>query len=325
MKRVVTITFSPCIDKSTSVTAMISEKKLKCALPKLEPGGGGINVARAIHKLGGNSIAMFPAGGYTGNFFIELLRKENVPSLIVKTKEETRENIIILDEATNQQYRFCMPGNPLEENEWKEILYLLECMEEIDVIVASGSLPPGVPQDVFAQIALIAKNKKVKFIVDTSGKALKYAIAEGVYLVKPNLAELSYLAGKEFLHESEIPAVALQILSTSKCEAIMVSLGSEGALLVTKAIVKKIVPPPVKKVSTVGAGDSMVAGIVFALSRNESLETAAEYGVACGTAATLSPGTGLCKLDDVKKLFAIIKKSATEETTADQYFHNKPI
>jgi 6-phosphofructokinase 2 len=308
MKRVVTITFSPCIDKSTSVAAMIPEKKLKCALPKLEPGGGGINVARAIHKLGGNSIALFPAGGYTGKYFTGLLNKENVPSLIVETKEETRENIIIVDEATNQQYRFGMPGTPLEESEWKEMLRLLEDMEEIDFIVASGSLPPGLPKDVFAQIAVIAKNKKIKFIADTSGEALKCAVAEGLYLVKPNLAELSYLAGKEFLHEKEIPLVAQQILSAGKCEAIVVSIGSEGALLVTKTIVKKITPPPVKKISTVGAGDSMVAGIVFSLSRNESLETAVEYGVACGTAATLNPGTGLCKPEDVKKLFEIIKQ-----------------
>jgi 6-phosphofructokinase 2 len=323
MKRVATITFSPCIDKSASVAAMIPEKKLKCALPKLEPGGGGINVARAIHKLGGNAIALFPAGGYTGEYFIDLLRKENVPSLIVKTKEETRENIIILDEATNQQYRFGMPGSSLAENEWKEILHLLEDMQNIDFIVASGSLPPGVPKDVFAQIAIIAKNKKVKFIADTSGEALRYAVSEGLFLVKPNLAELSYLAGKEYLPEEEIVIVAKQLLATGKCEAIVVSLGSEGALLVTKTIVKKITPPPVKKISTVGAGDSMVAGIVFSLCRNESLATAVEFGVACGTAATMNPGTGLCKPCDAEKLFEIIKKNTvTGEVHTGPHFYN---
>lgn len=317
MKKIVTITFSPCIDKSTSVTAMLPEKKLKCARPKLEPGGGGINVARAVHKLGGNSIALFPAGGYTGKYFVELLQNENVPSLVIETKEETRENIIVFDEATRQQYRFGMPGNPLTNDEWQQVLQRLEEMQGIGYIVASGSLPPGVPPNVFAKIALIAKGKKAKFIADTSGEALKWALSEEIFLIKPNLAELSRLAGKDYLQEKEIPGIARQILSGSRCKAIVVSMGSEGALLITKTIIKKITSPRVKKVSTVGAGDSMVAGIVLSLSRNEDLTTAVEYGVACGTAATLNPGTGLCDLVNVEKLYSVIKSKGTAAMSID--------
>lgn len=310
MSSIITVTFSPCIDKSTSVARLIPEKKLRCAYPRLEPGGGGINVARAIRKLGGEALALFPAGGYSGKYFIELLQKENVPSLIIETKSETRDSIVVLDEASNQQYRFNMPGNPLSDQEWQKVLRELEAINDASYIVASGSLPPGVPENILAQLAVIAKKKNARFIADTSGEALRYAADEGVYLLKPNLGELGYLIGKEYLEQEEIAAAAKQLVENGKCEVVVVSMGSAGALLVTKTIEKKIVAPSVKIKSTVGAGDSMVAGIVWKLSKGKSLETSAAYGVACGTAATLSPGAGLCKRQDVEMLFkAITNKS----------------
>src|SRR5262245_43167445 len=143
MSAIVTITFSPCIDKSTSVPSLIAEKKLKCAAPKLEPGGGGINVARAIKKLGGKATAIFPSGGYTGKYFNHLMEKEEVPSIIIETASETRENIIVLDESTNNQYRFGMPGTELSDEEWGKCLTALNELDGADYIIASGSLPPG--------------------------------------------------------------------------------------------------------------------------------------------------------------------------------------
>jgi 6-phosphofructokinase 2 len=307
MTSIVTITFSPCIDKSTSVSRLIPEKKLRCTYPKLEPGGGGINVARAIKKLGGEAIAIYPAGGYSGKYFIELLQQENVPSVIIKSKSETRENIVVLDESSNQQYRFGMPGNPLAEDGWQKILQELEAIPEVQYIVASGSLPPGVPENIFARIAVIAKKKNAKFIADTSGEALRHAADEGVFLLKPNLGELAYLTGKNYLEQEDIAVAAKQLIENGKCEALVVSMGSAGALLVTKSIEKKITPPPVKIKSTVGAGDSMVGGIILSLSRGKSLEEAAEYGVACGTAATMNPGTELCHLEDAERLYGLIR------------------
>jgi len=307
MPDIVTVTFSPCIDKSTSVPFLVPDKKLRCAAPKLEPGGGGINVARALKKLGADATAIYPAGSYTGRFFIELLNKESISSVIIETKNETRENIVVLDEATNQQYRFGMPGTPLDENEWQQILQVLQNMENVKFIVASGSLPPGVPVDIFARIAVIARKKNAKLIVDTSGEALKHAVDEGVFLLKPSHAELSFLAGKEFLETGEINETARRIIDSGRCEAVVVSLGSAGALLMTRSIEKHFIPPHVKRRSTVGAGDSMVAGMVFKLVQGGDLETAVQYGVASGTAATLNPGTELCRRDDVEKLFQLMR------------------
>ena len=308
MSKIVTITFSPCIDKSTSVPSLSPEKKLRCTAPKLEPGGGGINVARAMQKLGGEAIAIFPSGGYTGKFFNHLLEKENVPSVIIETSSETRENIIVLDESTNNQYRFGMPGTELRENEWKQCLKAVEEISNAEFIIASGSLPPGVPLNIYAQLARIAKNKNAKYIVDTSGEALKEAADEGVYLLKPNLGELSSLSGIEKIDRGNVEEVAKELILKNRCDVIVVSLGSEGALLVTKSETYWAIPPEVDRKSTVGAGDSMVAGIVYSLSRSMNLKQALQYGVACGTAATMHPGTELCRKEDADGLYALIQK-----------------
>jgi 6-phosphofructokinase 2 len=310
MPSIITITFSPCIDKSTSISELIPEKKLKCSTPKLEPGGGGINVARAIKKLGGEATAIFPSGGYTGKFFDHLMEVEKISSMIIETKNESRENIIVLDESANNQYRFGMPGTILSDEEWKQILKLVEEITDAAFIIASGSLPPGVPLNIYAQLAKIAKNKKAKFIVDTSGEALKHAADEGVYLLKPNFGELSSLAGTKEILPGEIKEIATEIIAKGKAEVRVVSMGAAGAMLVTKEMAEMITPPPVIRKSTVGAGDSMVAGIVYYLSQNKNLHEAVQYGVACGTAATLNPGTELCSKEDADRLFVeILKKT----------------
>lgn len=306
MSPIITITFSPCIDKSTSVQSLIPEKKLKCSPPKLEPGGGGINVARAIIKLGGEATAIFPSGGYTGKFFNHLLEKENVPCVIIESTNETRENIIVLDESTNNQYRFGMPGTELSENEWKQCLQAVENINDPGFIIASGSLPPGVPLDIYGQLAKIAKAKNAKYIVDTSGEALKQAADKGVYLLKPNLGELSTLAGTQKIDIENVEEIAKEVIRKKNCEIIVVSLGAAGALLVTATKTYKAIAPEVNRKSTVGAGDSMVAGIVYSLSGGKNLEQALQYGVACGTAATMNTGTELCKKKDADFLYTLI-------------------
>ncbi|MEO8110686.1 MAG: 1-phosphofructokinase family hexose kinase [Ginsengibacter sp.] len=309
MSKIITITFSPCIDKSTSIPELIPEKKLLCSSPKLEPGGGGINVARALKKLGEDAIAIFPSGGYTGKYFNHLMEAENISSKIIEIENETRENIIVLDESINSQYRFGMPGTELSEKEWKKCLLAVEEINDIGYIVASGSLPPGVPVNIYARLAEIAKQKKARLIVDTSGEALKEAAERGVYLLKPNLGELSFLAGKEKLEPGDIIKVSQQVIAKGMCEVIVISMGMAGAHFITKDIVEVIKAPQVNRQSTVGAGDSMVAGIVYFLCSGKSLPEAVQFGVACGTAATMNPGSELCKKEDAYALFNLIQNN----------------
>ena len=307
MSKIITITFNPAIDKSTSVEKLIPEKKLNCELPVYEPGGGGINVARAIKKLGGEATAVYLAGGYSGIRFTELLKGESIETIVTETQNDTRENLVVFENNTNKQFRFGMPGLKVSEPEWQAFLKSIEDIDKIDFIVASGSLPEGIPSDIFAKIALIAQDKKAKFIVDTTGEALTKAVEAGVYLIKPNLGELSSLTGKGELSVESVGKVARQLIQKGKCEVVAVSMGADGAMLVTKDLMLAIKPPKVDRKSTVGAGDSMVAGIVLSLANNKDLIESVQYGVACGTAATMNEGSELCRKEDAERLYHLIK------------------
>lgn len=304
MPKIVTITFNPCIDKTTTVKKLIPEKKLHCNEPKFEPGGGGINVARAIKKLGGESVAIYPAGGYIGQFFTYLLKKEMVDAIVIGVEHAMRENVIVLEENSNNQFRFGFPGAKLNDHEWKACLEEIEKMNDTEYIVASGSIPVGVPTDIFARLAAIARRKNDKLIIDTSGSALKLAAEEGVYLMKPNIGELGSLVGKKDLTLRDVPDAGRKIISLGLCEVLVISMGEEGALLITKHREFTVKSPQIEKKSTVGAGDSMVAGIVLQLSKGKSIEEAFLYGVASGTAATMNVGTELCHKKDADTLYS---------------------
>jgi 6-phosphofructokinase 2 len=245
---------------------------------------------------------MYFAGGYNGSFFRELISNENIPSLVIPITGNTRTNVIVVDKSTQLQYRFGMVSPPVEDKDWQLFLQELEKQEGYEYVIASGSLPDGVPPDFFGRVAAIVKKRNAKLIVDTSGEALKQAVREGVFMIKPNLNELSSLYGKEELQQDELIMAARSVIHDGGCEVMVVSMGKGGAVLVTKDKNIHVIPPDVPVRSTVGAGDSMVAGMVFGLSNGLSWEGVLRYGIACGTAATMNEGTALCKKESVEVL-----------------------
>jgi len=303
MKKIITLTVNPAIDKSTNVAGIKSNSKLRCACPVYEAGGGGINVSRVINELGGTSLCMYMAGGPTGSHLRDMLVDLDILQQVIHIEGWVRENLSVTDTTNNQQYRFGMPGPMVNESEWKNTLDQLDnVLSEGDVLVASGSLCPGMPIDFFAQVSRITQKKKAKYILDTSGEALLKGAQAGVYLLKPNLGELATLCGIETISFSEMESIAKTFLENNPCEVLLVSLGAQGAMLTTKDSVEYIAAPIVYQKSTIGAGDSMVAGMVFALAQGKSLPEMAKYGVSCGTAATMTSGTQLCKMKDVEEL-----------------------
>jgi 6-phosphofructokinase 2 len=304
MQTIVTLTINPAIDTSTAVDHVVTDRKLRCNTPRHDPGGGGINVSRAIRKLGGDSLAVFVAGGPTGQLLQDLLDREGVRQLPVPTEAWTRENLYVLEGSTRHQYRFVMPGPALREAEWQQCLDQLGRLpEQPDYLVASGSLPPGVPEDFFARVARIAKKRGSRFVLDTRGDPLRLALEEGVYLIKPNLREMWELAGQELRDEPHQAAAAMQVVREKQSEVVVLSLGPAGALLATAAGTERLWAPSVRIQSRVGAGDCMLGGLILSLARGMALRAAVRFGIAAGAAATLNPGTQLCSREDTERLF----------------------
>lgn len=306
---ILTITLNPAVDKSSTTQNIQPEKKIRCTLPVYEPGGGGINVSRGLARLGIASVALFPYGGRTGQLLNDLLQKEKIDTHPVRISTETRENFIITDTSNNNQFRFGMPGEKISEQEAKDLYdAVFNTVPFPTIAVISGSLPEGISPVWLQNLIKELKSKNVKIVADTSGEALSETLNEGVYLIKPNLGELSRLTGKEELDNESADEAAKQLVKEGKAEIVVVSMGPQGAYLVTKNETIHIPAPSVKKLSTVGAGDSMVAGMVSVIAGGGSLTEMGRMGVACGTAATMSTGTGLFTKENADKLYKWLSK-----------------
>ncbi len=304
--KITTVTVNPALDKSTHLRGLVPEQKIRCDAPRYDAGGGGINVSKAIARLNGESLALFTAGGPTGEMMKELLIKEAINIDPITVQNWTRESFVAVDDNTNSQYRFGFPGAALSESEKVTILEKIAALST-DFLVLSGSLNDGLSTDFYKEIAEHAKNSNIKVIVDTSGESLQKVLETSVYLIKPNVGELAKLVGVDRLEMEEVNQAAKKIIAQGSAEIIVVSLGPQGAALVTKDSYDYVPAPHVAKKSTVGAGDSMVGGMVWALSQNKSLDEVLRWGVACGSAATMNEGTQLFKIEDANRLFEWLK------------------
>jgi 6-phosphofructokinase 2 len=293
---------NPALDLATEAERVIPTRKLRCSEARYDPGGGGVNVARVIHTLGGEATAIFPAGGPTGELLTSLLAKSGIPHHAVAISGLTRESFSVSERSSGDQFRFVLPGPALTVDEQQRCLAAVTALTPPpDYLVASSSLPPGVPPDFYAELARLAQRSGIRLVLDTSGESLRQA--EGIYLLKPNRNELSQLAGRLLSGETEVRDAAEQLLAEGRAEVVVVSLGRDGALLVSAQGSQHFPALDVPIRSTVGAGDTMVGAIVFALARGWELVDAVRLGIAASAATLLSPGTGLCRRDDVERLY----------------------
>ena len=311
MTPVLTVTPNPAIDLSASTEHVVPVRKVRCSTVRRDAGGGGINVARVVRRLGSEVTAIYPAGGSTGQLVRRLLDRENVRSVAMDVAEETREDFTVVEERTRNQYRFVMPGPVLTQQEWRRCLNAVDRMAALPpLVVCSGSLPPGLPDDFYARIARIAKARGSKLILDTSGKPLAAALQEGVFLVKPNLRELREFANAPLEDEQSWIAEGRRLIAAGGTEIVALTLAERGALLITRDGALHARAPDIETVSAVGAGDSFVGGIVSALARGYGITEAFRWGVAAGSAAVLNEGTELCHAPDVTRLYDEVKTSA---------------
>jgi 6-phosphofructokinase 2 len=309
-EKIVTLTMNPAIDTSVSIERMVTAHKMRCLTTRRDPGGGGINVARTLKRFGAEPLAIFPMGGASGLMLEHLVAAERVRHQSFVIEHDCRANFTANEIETNTQYRFVLPGPTLNEEEWNAGLGLMTQAASSGFAVASGSLPDGVPDGFYAQLAknLKVNGSDVKFVLDTSGLPLKCALESGVYLVKPSLSEFSKLLDMKFdekpLDEILPPCLeaARKLVANRGADIVALTMGADGAMLVSREVALLAKPPPVTVRGTVGAGDSFLGLLILSIARQMPLPDAFRQAVAAGSAALLSPGTGLCTPDDVAQL-----------------------
>ncbi|GAA3906133.1 1-phosphofructokinase family hexose kinase [Microbacterium invictum] len=309
---ILTVTPNPALDVSTSTERVIAEHKLRCGPTRLDPGGGGVNVSRVVRNLGGASLAVYAAGGPTGQAYRELLDREGIASRMVRIAQSTRESFTVDETSSAEQFRFVLQGPELSEPEWRSLVSAVA--DDLPVggfLVGSGSLPPGAPVDLYAQLTRIAREHDARMIVDTSGEALRAALDEGVHLIKPSKRELGELVGAELGDLDSLIEASREMVGRGACETVALTLGGDGAVIVSAGEVLRLPTPRVKVLSTVGAGDSFLGALVLRLAQGRPLREAFRTAVAAGSATAALPATALCRADDVARL-----EDALERTEA---------
>lgn len=302
MKTIVTLTLNPSIDGSAEADLVRPVHKIRTSDERYDPGGGGINVARVIRELGGPALAMYLAGGATGSVLDDLLETALIAHRRIPIEDHTRISHAVFERSSGEEYRFVPAGPLVMEWEWRAIL---EALEDIDCeyLVASGSLPRAVPDDFYETVAALAHRKGIRLVLDTSGSALRAGLVRGVHLVKPSIGELEALVGRRLADSAAQEAAARELIDAGSAEMVALTLGRDGALLVTAQAALRQPALDVVAKSAVGAGDSFVAAMTLALAQGRDEQDAFEYGMAAGAAAVLSPGTGLCRREDVERLY----------------------
>ena len=304
MAKIATLTLNPAIDGSSDADRVQHTHKVRTTNERFDPGGGGINVARVLARLGSDVEAVYLSGGVTGSVLTGLLDRAGLRQRSVPIAGDTRISLAVHEKETGKEYRFVPQGPEVSEPEWQGCLAMLETLD-CDWLVLSGSLPRGVPVDFYARAVAIAKGKGARVVLDTSGAALKATLAQGsVYLVKPSLGEMEQLVGRPLRDGEAQGQAAQELVAAGSAEIVVVSMGHEGALLAMaeETLTHPAIPVDVR--SAVGAGDSFVGGMTYGLAHGLTVADAFRLGIAAGTAAVLTPGTDLCHRADVAKLAA---------------------
>lgn len=311
-RQVMTVTLNPALDVSTSTETVGPEHKMRCVAAVREPGGGGINVARVADRLGVPPVAVVLSGGATGRQIADLTRAEGLDVRSIEIGGETRQSFSVFEDSTGEQYRFVLPGPPIDGETIEAVLTELRGAARPDgrpIVVISGSVPPGLPSGALSD--LVAGLSFADVIVDTSGPALAEASRSPLLLVKPSVRELGDVVGRSLESVAEVVAAAREMVERRPLRCALVSLGGDGAVLVVEGRpAVRLEAPEVAVRSAVGAGDSLVGGVAVGLARQLDEVEAAKLGVAAGSAAVITKGSGLCNPDDVDRLLPLV--TATE-------------
>ncbi|MEO1063231.1 MAG: 1-phosphofructokinase family hexose kinase [Actinomycetota bacterium] len=302
--RIVTVTSNPALDRATSAPHVTAGPKLRCLAPRVDPGGGGINAARVVRLLGGYATVVTTLGGATGQRLGELLTAAGLAARVVPISGETRESLTVDDTSTSEQYRFVMPGPTLAPDEVEQLIdTAVDQVLPGTIVVASGSLSVGAPHDTWAELARRATARGGRVILDTSGPAAQAALGSGIEVLRCNDREMAALIGRPLDDPETQERELRRLVDEGAAKVFVMGLGAEGSLVVSADEILRVPAPSLPMRSAVGAGDSLVGAFTLGLARGWTLGDAATFGVVAAAAAHTTPGTELCRREDVERLF----------------------
>ncbi|WP_413875798.1 1-phosphofructokinase family hexose kinase [Albidovulum sp.] len=307
MTPILTVTLNPALDLATSAEAVRPGPKLRCEEPRTDPGGGGINVARVIRRLGGEVRAFVAFGGATGVRLARLMEKERLATVRFDGPGETRESLSVTDRATGAQYRFVMPGP-----EWTRaagrvaVSAIAAAAEPGAFVVLSGSLAPGLPHDLPATLARRIGTTGARLVLDTSGETLARAARppRPLHVLRMDAGEAEALAASQLKTRGDTADFAESLVRQGAAEIVVIARGADGSVMATREgrWFSRAAEVPVK--SKVGAGDSFVAAFTLALARRRALPRALQEGMAAASAAVMTEATELCRPGQARRLIA---------------------
>lgn len=300
-----TVTLNPALDRAINVDSLLEDDTTRVISEQDYAAGKGIDVSRVIKELGGQSVALGLIGGYDGMHLEGLLINAGVMTQLTKISHETRTNIILKEENSGKQYVISARGPDVDPVEIGQFYNHILSITDMDYMILSGSLPPGVSPNIYGQLILAGRNKGAFIFLDADNKALNESINYIPTGIKPNIHELSRLAGRDLKTDDEI-IDACRSLHSKGVKYILVSRGKEGIIFSGDEQIVKAVAPPVEVESTVGAGDSTVAGFILAHSMGMSIPECVKLACAAGTATAQTPGTELCHKEDVEKILSVV-------------------
>jgi 6-phosphofructokinase 2 len=297
---VYTVTLNPALDRTLQVESLVPGQSTRIRSEARYAGGKGIDVSRALREMGSVNVALGLVGGFDGKELEGRLLLSGVACRFTHIANETRTNIIIQDESNGTETALLARGPEVQPAELMDFLDALERSPDMDYLVISGSLPPGLTPEVYSRMITIGNERGARVVLDTAGAALRQSIRARPTVIKPNRSELAELAGRPLPDAGAISEYVMGLLDL--VSIVLASLGPEGMIMATKNEVLHARPPKVPVKSTVGAGDCAVAGFVHGMAMGESNVDALRRAVAAGTAATLNAGTGLCRCVDIDDL-----------------------
>jgi 6-phosphofructokinase 2 len=312
MTMIYTITLNPALDRTLWIQKARDDVSNRILEEKSFAGGKSIDVSKVLKNLGVDNIALGFVGGFAGRELEGRLLNDGIQSDFVRVSGETRTNIIIHEIETGKQLAFNARGPEIRASELMQFVEQLEKMPCPELVAIGGSLPPGVNPVIFRKIITLVKRCQAKVVLDVDDEALRVGIEALPDVIKPNIHELSALVGRELKDLDEIIAAARDI-NRQGVKIVLVSMGGKGILLVSHGREYLAVPPEVKVESTIGAGDSSVAGFISGLVRGKDLKECLIYAVAAGTATTLHQGTALSQKEDFLMLVPQVKLNVLSE------------